>query len=251
MSSASGSPNPSGPSSLPLPSPDSREGIVLAIAAGFALLYVLVLALDYHAMTNFAFEVTTVSLIVSLIGAFALSGMLGADIATYQRFELELARTVLAYVSSGTPPAPDAPLAGVWKAHVAGAEEYRRMARAHAYELGLFTWAALLSLGATLIAGLGAIVGNRDVLGLGMLVEWPAFGFLVAAAGAAVAAVGYSAASPVYELIAPWRWRRNGGRQSAFEGAVSEVGWLSEFANRLRDARIGPAGPGPGPDAKS
>lgn len=240
MATGSSAPGPSKLSSTPLPSPDSREGVVLAVAAGFAVVYVLVLVVDYRAMTDFAFEATTVSLIVSLIGAFALSGMLGADIATYQRFELELARTVIAYVSSGTPPAADTPLAGVWKAHVSGAEEYRRMARAHAYELGLFTWAALLSLAAVLLAGLGVVSGSRDVMGLGMLVEWPAFGFLIAAAGAVLATVGYSAAAPLYELLAPRRWRRNSGRPSALDGAVSEVAWLSEFAARIRDSRLGP-----------
>jgi hypothetical protein len=225
-----------------LPPPDTREGAVIALATTFGLVYILLLVAQYNAMTGLAFVVTTFSLLASLIAAFALSGALGADIATYQRLELELARTVLAYVGTGTPPPSDAPLAGVWRAHVAAAEESRRMARAHAYALGLFTGAGVLSLAAVLLAGLGTVVHVQDVLGLGMFVEWFAFTFLIAGAASTLISVGYASPVPFYERLAPRRWHRNAGRQHAVEGAVSEVGWLSEFARGARESRISPAG---------
>ena len=230
---------------LTLPPPDSREGTAIAIGLAAALVYVLVFVAEYHTMTGalFAFDVTTVSLIVGLVAAFSLSGMLGADVSTFQRLELELARTVLAYVGSGSPPASDAPLAGVWRAHVAASEESRRMARAHAYALGFFTFAGVLALAASLLVGLGAVTTSPNVVGLGMFVEWFAFVFLAAGAASVLASVGYAAAVPVYETVAPRRWRRNAGRQQAVEGAVSEVAWLSEYARGARESRISPAGP--------
>jgi hypothetical protein len=230
---------------LTLPPPDSREGAAVATGAIFALVYIVVLVSAYDAMTSplFAFDVTAVSLIVSLVSAFALSGMLGADIATFQRLELELARTVLAYVGSGTPPPSDAPLAGVWRAHVAAAEESRRMARAHAYGLGLFTAAGVLSLAAVLLSALGGVGGSRDVVGLGMFVEWFAFLFLASGAAVVLASIGYASPVPFYDGFAPRRWRRNAGRQQAVDGAVSEIGWLSEYSRGARESRISPAGP--------
>lgn len=225
------------------PPPDSREGVVLVAAGSLALVYVLLFVAQYDTMVRLAFSVTTLSLILSVVSAFALGVMLGSDISTFQRLELELARTVLAYVGSGTPPPSEAPLAGVWRAHVAAAEEARRMGRAHAYALGLFASAGLLSLGAALLSGLGTVTGTRDVSGLGMFVEWFAFAFLVAGAAAVVASVGYSAPVPFFENVAPRRWRRNAGRQQAVDGAVSEIAWLSEYSRGARAARASPSGP--------
>lgn len=218
---------------------------MLAAAAFFALVYIVVFVSDYGAMTRlaFAFDVSTLSLIVAVVAAFALSTMLGHDLSTFQRLELELARTVLAYVGSGTPPPSDAPLAGVWRAHVAGAEESRRMARAHAYALGIFITAALLALGSSLLTGLGEVTAVHGVTGLGMFVEWFAFTFLAAGAVAVLAAVGYSGPSAFYENLAPRRWRRNAGRQQAIDGAVSEIAWLAEYSRGARESRISPAGP--------
>ena len=230
------------PGKVTVPQPDSREGAALAVAAAFALVYIVVLVAVYGPMTRIAFEVTSLSLLVSLVAAFSLSSMLGADIAAYQRFELELARTVLAYVGSGSPPASDAPLAGVWRAHVAAAEESRRMARAHSYALGLFMFAGVISMVALLLSGLGVVTATQNVRGLGMFLEWFAFAFLTAGAVSVVSTVGYSASEEVYEVFAPRRWRRNSGRQQAVEGAVSEIGWLAEFARGAREARPSPSG---------
>ena len=225
------------------PPPDSPEGAVIAAAIAGGLVYILLLVAEYPAMTSFAFEVAAVSLVVSLIAAFSLAGMLGSDISTYQRLELELARTVLAYVGSGTPPQSDAPLAGVWRAHVGAAEESRRMSRVHGYALGLFTIATVTSLAALLLSGLGTVTSTQDVNGLGMFVEWFAFTFLVAGAGAMLASAGYAASLRFYEVFAPRRWRRNAGRQSAVDGAVSEIAWLAEYSRGAREARRSPAGP--------
>jgi len=228
---------------LTLPELDTREGVVLAFASTFALVYIVVLVAAYNAMTSLAFAITGFSLLASLIPAFALGTMLGDDITSFQRLELELARTVLAYVGSGSPPPSDAPLAGVWRAHVAGAEESRRMARTHAYALGFFTAAGAFALAATLLSGLGAVMGVQNVSGLGMFVEWFAFTLLAAGAGSILASVGYASSVPFYDTWVPRRWRRNAGRQKAVDGAVTEVAWLAEFARGARDARISPAGP--------
>ena len=213
------------------------------MAVGFALVYILLFVADYHVMTSLAFPVAALSLVTSLIPAFALSAMLGSDISTFQRLELELARTVLAYVGSGTPPVSDAPLAGVWRAHVAAAEESRRMARAHAYMIGLFSTAAVLALAASLLAGLGLVTTTENLLGLAMFVEWFAFTFLVAGAGAVLVTAGYSSPMPFYETLMPRRWRRNAGRQEAVDGAFSEIGWLAEYLRSARGSRMSPSGP--------
>jgi hypothetical protein len=225
------------------PPPDSPEGAVIAAAVTGGLVYILLLVAEYPAMTSLAFEAISVSLVISLVAAFSLSAMLGSDIATYQRLELELARTVLAYVGSGSPPQSDAPLAGVWRAHVAAAEESRRMSRVHGYALGLFTAASVASLAAVLLAGLGLVTSTQDVRGLAMFVEWFAFTFLVAGAGAILVSAGYSAPMRFYEVFAPRRWRRNSGRQTAVDGAVSEIAWLSEFSRGARETRMSPHGP--------
>lgn len=218
---------------------------MIAAGVAFALVYLVVYVAQYNAMTGavFAFGVTALSLVVSVVAAFALSAMLGSDISTFQRLELELARTVLAYVGSGAPPPSDAPLAGVWRAHVAAAEEARRMGRAHAYGLGLFTWAGGLSLASALLVGLGVVTATANVTGLGMLVEWFAFTLLATGAFATLASVGYASPISFYDRFSPRRWRRNAGRQQAVDGAVSEIAWLSEYSRGARDARVSPAGP--------
>ena len=225
------------------PPPDTREGFVFAIASAFALVYIVVLMAEYNAMTAIALPVTMFSLLASLVPAFALATMLGSDISAFQRLELELGRTVLAYAASGTPPESTQPLAGVWRAHIAGSEESRRMARTHAYVLGLFSTAAVFALGATLLAGLGVVTRVQNVLGLGMVVEWFAFAFLAAGAASVLASAGYASPVTIYELLAPRRWRRNSGRQGAVDGAVSEVAWLAEYWRQARGSKISPAGP--------
>ena len=243
MSMGSGSASGGWSERFALPPPDTTEGAVFADAIAFGLIYVLLLVGAYGAMTSVAFAVTSLTLLIALIGSFALAGMLGHDIATFQRLELELARTVLAYVSSGSPPQSDAPLAGVWRAHVAAAEESRRMSRVHAYALGVFMTAGLLALASALIAGLGTVTFTRNLLGLGMLIEWFAFTLLIAGAGALVVTAGYASSVPAYERLAPRRWRRNAGRQVALDGAIGEVAWLAEFARGARESKISPGGP--------
>jgi hypothetical protein len=117
------------------------------------------------------------------------------------------------------------------------------MARAHAYSVGLFTWAGGLSLSSVLLVGLGVVSGTSDVIGLGMFFEWFAFTFLAAGAFAVLASAGYASSTRFYEGFAPRRWRRNAGRQRALDGAVSEIPWLSEYSRGAREARVSPAGP--------
>ena len=225
------------------PAPDTPGGMVLAVAMGLAVVYLLVFMSDYTRLTSLGLWVTAVALLSSLIGAFSLGTMLGGDIANYQRLELDLSRTVIAYVGSGSAPASDAPLAGVWRAYVGAAEESRRMARAHAYALGFFLLAGVFALPATLIVGLGTIGFSQGVLGFGMFVNWFAFAFLVAGAGTVLLTVGYSNPVPGFDRIAARRWRRNSGRQQAVEGALAEVSWLGEFVRGARESYVHTAGP--------
>ncbi len=226
-----------------LPPPDSPGGAVLALAFGLGLAYIIVFIAEYNSLVSLALWVVPVALFATIIGAFATATMLGADINTFQRLELDLSRTVLAYVSSGSPPPSDAPLAGVWRAYVGAAEESRRMARAHAYALGFFVVAAWFALPATLLVGLGAVLAVQNLTGVGVFVAWFAFGFLVAGAVATAGTVGYSTAVPGFDRIASRRWRRNSGRQQAVEGALGEVSWLGEFVRGARESYVSPAGP--------
>jgi hypothetical protein len=207
------------------------------------LVYVLVLIAEYNPMTALSLWITSLSLVVGTVGAFALAAMLGADIAAYQRLELDLARTVLAYVGSGSAPASDAPLAGVWRAYVSAADESRRVARSHAYALGPFVVGGFLSLTALLLTILGGVTATQNLLGVGLVVEVPAF-FLLLAGGAALAlTVGYSTPVPVYDSLAARRWRRNSGRAEAVETALGSIPWLPEFARSARESKIEPTGP--------
>jgi hypothetical protein len=226
-----------------LPASDTPGGTILAFAFGLAVIYLVVFVSDYSAMTSLALWIAPIALFAALVGAFALGTMLGADIATYQGLELDLSRTVLAYVGAGTPPASDAPLSGIWRAYVGAAEESRRMARAHAYALGFFVAAGLFALPGTLVVGLGAVAASQDLLGFGLFLLWFAFGFLVAGAGNVVLSVGYSNPVPGFDRIAARRWKRNAGRQQAVDGAYSEVAWLGEFVRGARESYVHPAGP--------
>lgn len=118
------------------------------------------------------------------------------------------------------------------------------MSRAHAYGLGLFSLAAIASLIAVLLASLGTVTHTQDLRGLGMLVEWAAFTALVAGAGSVLFSVGYAEPVPIYETLAPRRWRRNSGRQSAVDSAVGEIAWLAEFSRGARESRMSSRGPG-------
>ncbi|MGP8073429.1 MAG: hypothetical protein ACLQD9_00595 [Thermoplasmata archaeon] len=225
------------------PEPDTPGG--LALAAGFAggLVYLVLLVADYNAMTAFAWSVTSLSLILSVVGAFALSTMLGADVSNYQRLELDLARTALAYVGSGSAPTPESALAGVWRAYVGASEESRRVARAHAYGLGLFVRAGMISLAAVLLAALGFLTSTQNVVGLAMLVELFAFFFLVVGAAALVATVGFSAPVPGYEMFAAQRWKRNSGRAEAVRTSFADIPWLAEFVRGAGESHLDPTGP--------
>jgi ubiquinone/menaquinone biosynthesis C-methylase UbiE len=226
-----------------VPQPDTPGGMVLALALGLSVAYVILFIADYSAMARVAWFVTSLSLVLAVFGAFALSGMLGSDIGSFQRLELDLARTVLAYSNSGSVPGSDAPLSGVWRAYVGAAEESRRMARAHAYALGPFIAAGALSLAGTLLAGLALVTSTINVAGFAMFIEMFAFAFLVVGAGTILLTVGYSSPVPGFAIFAARRWRRNSGRQQAVEEAIGGIPWLAEFIRSVRESYVEPIGP--------
>ena len=224
-----------------LPPPDSPGGLALGVTALFAVVYALLLVAQYNEMVALARFIYTISLIVGAVGTFALATMLGSDIATYQRLELDLARTVLSHLSTNAAPAPDAPMAGVWRAYVAVADESRRVARVHAYAFGPFLWGTLLSLAAALLGALGLTTHVSDVVGVSLLVEFFGFSLLLAGGAALVLTVGYADTVPGFDRISAHRWRRNASRLPAVEEALSGVAWLPEFHRGVRESRTDPS----------
>lgn len=230
-----------GVESFTLPPPDSPGGLAIAVASLFGLVYVILLLAEYPAMVSHAWWITSTSLIVGVIGTFALGTMVGGDIATYQRLDLDLARTVIAHMTSNTSPEPETPLAGVWRAYITVADESRRVARVHAYAFGPFLWGTLLSLAAALVAGLGVITSTTNVVGAGLLVEAVGFTLLLVGASALALTVGYSNPVAGFDRLASHRWRRNTARLPAVEEAISSVPWLPEFHRGVRESRTDPS----------
>jgi hypothetical protein len=229
-----------GSNTVGLPPPDTPGGHAIALASLFALVYALLLVADYNAMTSIAWWVTSVSLVAGVVGSFGLASMLGGDIATFQRLDLDLARTVIAHLGANASPAPDAPLAGVWRAFVTVADESRRVARVHAYAFGPFLWGTVLSLGAALLTGLGVATSTTDVIGVAMVAEFFGFTLLLIGGGALLFTVGYSNPVQGYARIAARRWQRNSARLPAIEEALSSVPWLPEFHRGVRESKTDP-----------
>jgi len=227
-------------SKLSLPPPDSPGGAAVAVASLFALVYILLLVADYSSFVAVGVWVTSIAVIVGAAGTFGLATMLGGDISTYQRLDLDLARTVIAHLGENKAPEPDAALAGVWRAYVTVADESRRVARVHAYAFGPFLWGTVLSLGAALLVGLGTITSATNVVGLGIFVELFGFTLLLVGGAALVLTVGYSNPVDGFDRFAAHRWRRNSARLPALEEALSSVPWLPEFHRGVRESRTDP-----------
>jgi hypothetical protein len=223
-----------------LPPSDSPGGAAVAVAAFLAIVYALLLVGLYSAMLATAWWIVSLSLVVGVVGTFSLGTMLGTDIATFQRLDLDLARTVTSHRRSNDAPPPEAALAGIWRAYITVADESRRVARVHAYSFGPFFAGTLLSLGAALLVGLGTITGTPDAIGLGAAVELPAFAFLVLAGLVLALTVGYSDTIHGLDRWAPRRWRRNSARLPAIEEALTSVPWLPEFHRGVRESRPAP-----------
>jgi len=226
--------------SFRLPPPDSPGGLAIAVASLFAVVYGVLFVADYSAMLSLAWWLVSIALIVGAVGTFALATMLGGDIATYQRLDLDLARTVIAHLSENKSPEPDAALAGVWRAYVTVADESRRVARVHAYAFGPFLWGTVLSLAAGLLTGLGTLTTTANVLGIALVVEFFGFTLLLIGGAALVLTVGYSNPVDGFDHLAAHRWRRNAARLPAVEEALSSVPWLPEFHRGVRESRTDP-----------
>ncbi|MFY9717417.1 MAG: hypothetical protein WAK40_05730 [Thermoplasmata archaeon] len=233
-------PRPRSLAAISLPPPDSPGGLAVATASLFALVYALLLVAEYNGMLSLSAWVVTTPLIVGAVGTFALATMLGGDISTYQRLDLDLARTVIAHLSENKSPEPDAALAGIWRAYVTVADESRRVARVHAYAFGPFLWGTLFSLGAALVVALGLLTSTLDLVGLGLLIELVGFTLLLVGGAALVLTVGYATPVDGYDRLAAHRWRRNAARLPAVEEALSSVPWLPEFHRGVRESRTDP-----------
>lgn len=225
---------------LALPPLDSPGGYAIAATALFALVFALLFVADYSGMTDHIRWISSIALLVGAVGTFALATVLGADIATYQRLDLDLARTVIAHLTTNTAPAPDAPLAGVWRAYVTVADESRRVARVHAYAFGPFLAGTLLSLAAALVTGLAEVWRFADLLGIAVLIEFFGFSLLILGGAALLLTVGYSDEVAGFHRFAAHRWRRNSARLPAVEEALESVPWLPEFHRGIRESRTDP-----------
>jgi len=223
-----------------LPPPDSPGGAAFAIAFAAGLVYLIVFMAAYPGMAASGLWLTTTALIAGAIGTFALGGMLGTDIATYQRLELDVARTVLAHLNANDAPTPEAPLGGVWRAYVTVADESRRVARVHAYAFGPFLWGTVVSLAAALVAGLGAVTRTANTTGFGVFIGLFGFSLLILGAASLVLTVGYADEVVGFHRFAARRWRRNSTRLPAVEDALSGVPWLPEFHRGVRESRTTP-----------
>jgi len=224
-----------------MPPPDSPGGSAIAITSLFVVVYAILMLSEYRAMTATAVYIATTALLSGVVGTFALATMLGNDVATFQRLELDLSRTIIAHLGSNDAPGPEAPLAGVWRAYIAVADESRRVARVHAYAFGPFLWGTLLSLAAALVASLGLLTSSMNVSGVALLIELFGFALLLIGAGALVLTVGYSNDVPGYDRFAAGRWRRNSARLPAVEDALASVPWLPEFHRGVRESRTDPS----------
>ncbi|MGB6500050.1 MAG: hypothetical protein WBG19_01420 [Thermoplasmata archaeon] len=227
-------------SGITLPPPDSPGGSAFAIGALFAVVYAILLVAEYHTMLAQARYIVSTALIVGAVGTFALGVMLGSDIATYQRLDLDLARTVIAHLNDNKAPEPDAPLAGVWRAYITVADESRRVARVHAYAFGPILWGTVLSLAAALTMGLGQIGQTPNVVGLALVIEFLGFTLLLIGAAALLLTVGYAGSVDGFDRLAAHRWRRNSARLPAVEEALSSVPWLPEFHRGVRESQTDP-----------
>jgi hypothetical protein len=222
--------------SLTLPPPDTPGGLAIAGAFSLVLVYAILLVGVYPSMVAWAPWIATLSLLVGVVAVFGLATMLGNDISSFQRLDLDLAETILA-APSGGPPQPEAPLAGVWRAYVTTSEESRRVARVHAYAFGPFLVGTILSVASILLVGLGTTVTTTNVVALGLVVEAFAWLFLFAGAGALVLTVGYGAPVPGFDFFAAKRWRRNAARHPAVDEALASVPWLREFHRGTEGSR--------------
>jgi hypothetical protein len=221
---------------LSLPPPDTPGGLALAGAFALAVLYGIVLVSVYPQMVHWGPWIASISLVIGLLATFALATMVGNDIAAFQRLDLDLAETVLASPAGG-PPAPEAPLAAVWRAYVTTSEESRRVARVHAYAFGPFLVGTVLSVASLLLVGLGTTITTNNVVGLGLVVEGFAILFLFAGGVAMLLTVGYAAPVPTFDFLAAKRWRRNAPRHPAVDEALASVPWLREFHRGTRESR--------------
>jgi len=211
--------------------------MAVAIALLFGIVYLLLLVAVNPAMDAIAWWITSITLIAGVVGTLGLASMIGTDISTYQRLDLDLARTVIAHTSTNTAPAPDTPMAGVWRAYVTVADESRRVARVHAYAFGPFLWGTLAALAAALLVGLGTVTTTTNLVNLGLLLEFVGFLLLLIGAAAILLTVGYSDTVDGFDGWASRRWRRNAARLPAVEEAISSVPWLPEFHRGVRESR--------------
>jgi hypothetical protein len=223
-----------------MPPSDSPGGAAIGIAALFVVVYVVLFLATYNTMVATALWITSVALLAGIIATFSLGSMMGTDIATFQRLELDLARTVLAHLGSNDAPGPEAPLAGIWRAYVAVADESRRVSRVHAYAFGAFFYGTLFSLGSSLLVAMGVLSSTNNVIGLALLVELVGFAFLFMGAMALVLSVGYPGEVAGFHRLAARRWRRNSARLPAVEEALSNVAWLPEFHRGVRESQTHP-----------
>jgi len=212
-----------------LPPPDSRAGLALLGAILLGVVYVVVFAGQYSALTAEAPWVVGLTLILSVIVTFSLASMIASDRARASDFELEFARTVQAHLAAGETLVQASPLGGILGEYARVAHAERRAAREHVYAAGPAVFSAGFAVFSTFLVGLAYAIGvDPNTLGLAMLVELGAFFFLVLTTAILVLSVGRTSDVPEFEGLVLRRWAHVAEPSFPFTHSLGEVPWAAQ-----------------------
>ena len=212
-----------------LPPPDSRAGLALLGAILLGVVYVIVFAGQYSALTAEAPWVVGLNLILSVIVTFSLVTMLASDRARACDFELEFARTVQAHLAAGETLVQASPLGGILSEYARVAHAERRAAREHAYAAGPAIYSSGLAAFSAMLVGLAYAIGvDPNTLGVALLVELGAFFFLVLATAILVLSVGRAADVPEFDALVLRRWAGVANHSFPFTHSLGEVPWAAQ-----------------------
>ena len=219
-----------------VPAPDTREGRVVLAALVVGIVYVLLLVGDDVSLAVESVWFVPLVLILATIVTFSVAPMLGSDYARTRQLELELARTVAVHSVAGETPADGTPIGEVLKEYVRTADELRRTSRVHAYAAGPALYGAMTALGAAVFWGISLATGTIWLTYLSILVELPAFLFLVFAVTVLGTESGHRADVPGFDVLTPHRWRHYQQANPAIDVALRGLPWLEEFAQETKSS---------------
>jgi len=211
-----------------LPPPDSPAGLALLGGLILGICYVFVLVGAYSALSAEGLWIVVLNLTLAVFVSFFLVSMVGSEKARAENFELEFARTVQAHLAAGETLSDATPLGGILTEYARAAHDQRRAAREHAYAAGPAIYSTAFALFATLLLGLAYAVGSDpNIIGLGMLMELPAFFLLVLSTAVLVMAIGRSNEVPEFAPFVLRRWADVGRPSFPFTHSLIDVPWAA------------------------